>query len=70
LDPSQAAAAQQHVDECEACNRGYRLQLALRLSLRNSSLYYRTPLELKMRIRSLSQTDAEAEAARRPMLPW
>jgi hypothetical protein len=60
----------QHLDECDACIRDYRYQLALRSSLADSSLYYRTPLELKMRIRSLSQTDAEAEAARRPMLPW
>jgi anti-sigma factor RsiW len=70
LDPSAAIAVQQHIDECESCNRGYRYQLALRSRLRDSSLYYRTPLELKMRVRSLTQTEAEAEAARRPMLPW
>ena len=71
LDHAQAAAVQQHLDECEACNRGYRLYLALRSSLRNSSLYHRTPLELKMRVRSLSQTDEEREAANRPIgLPW
>jgi len=70
LAPSEAAAVRQHIDECEACNRGYRYQLALRSTLRDSSLYYRTPLELKMRVRSLSQTDAELEASKRPMLPW
>lgn len=70
LAPSEAAAVRQHIDECATCNRGYRYQLALRASLRDSSLYYRTPLELKMRIRSLSQTDAEAEASKRLMLPW
>lgn len=70
LDPSQAAGVQRHLDECEACTRDYRYHLALRSSLRDSSLYYRTPLELKMRIRSMSQTDEQAEASKRPMLPW
>ena len=70
LEPSEAAAVRQHIDECAVCNRGYSYKLALRSSLRDSSLYYRTPLELKMRIRSLSQTDAEAEASKRLMLPW
>jgi Putative zinc-finger len=70
LAPSDAAALRQHIDECAACNRGYQYKLALRSSLRDSSLYYRTPLELKMRVRSLSQTDAEAEASKRLMLPW
>lgn len=71
LEPSAAAAVQRHIDECTACHRGYRYQLALRASLRDSSLYYRTPLEFKMRIRALSQTDAEAEAAKRLIgLPW
>jgi len=68
--PSAAAAVRQHLEECAACSRSYRYLVALRSSLRDSSLYYRTPLELKMRVRSLLQTDAEAEAARRPMLPW
>ena len=70
LDPSAAAAVQHHIDECEACNRGYRYQLALRSRLRDTALYYRTPLEMKMRVRSLTQTDAEREAGKRPMLPW
>ena len=71
LDQTQAAAVQQHLEECETCNHGYRYYLALRMSLRNSSLYHRTPLELKMRVRALSQTDAEREAAKRPIgLPW
>jgi anti-sigma factor RsiW len=70
LDQAQAAAVQKHLDECEACDLGYRHYLALRSSMRNSSLYHRTPLEFKMRVRSLLQTDAEAEAANRLMLPW
>ena len=71
LDQAQAAAVQQHLDQCEPCNRGYRHYLALRSSLRSSSLYHRTPLELKMIVRSLLQTDAEAEAAKRLIgLPW
>jgi len=71
LDQAQAAAVQQHLGECTVCKRDCRYYLALRSSVRNSSLYYRTPLELKMRIRSLSQTDAEREAANRPIgLPW
>ena len=70
LDPSEAAGVRRHIDECAACNRGYRYQLELRSTLRDSSLYYRTPLELKMRVRSLTQTDAEAEASKRQMLPW
>ena len=71
LEEAQAAAVQQHLDECETCHRDYRYYVALRSSLRNSSLYRRTPLELKMRIRALSQTDAEKEAARRLIgLPW
>ena len=70
LDQAEAAALQRHFDECRDCNRAYGNNLALRSSLRDSSLYFRTPLELKMRIKAFSQTDAEAEAARRPMLPW
>lgn len=70
LEPSEVAAVQQHLDKCDACLRDYRYHLALRSSLGDSSLYYRTPLELKMRIRSMSQTDEQAEASKRPMLPW
>lgn len=71
LDEAQAAAVRQHLEECEACDRNYRLYSALRSSLRHSSFYHRTPLELKMRIRALSRTDAEKEAAKRLIgLPW
>lgn len=71
LDEARAATVRLHLDECEACNRGYRYYLAFRSLVRNSSLYHRTPLELKMRVRALSQTDAEREAANRPIgLPW
>lgn len=70
LDPSEAAAVRQHLDECDACVRDYRYHVALRSSLGDSSLYYRTPLELKMRIRSMSQTDEQAEANKHLMLPW
>ncbi|HKV33229.1 MAG TPA: zf-HC2 domain-containing protein [Pyrinomonadaceae bacterium] len=70
MGPSQAAAVQRHLDECEACRRDFRYHLALRSSLRDSSLYHRTPLELKMRIRSMSQTEEQAEASKHLMLPW
>lgn len=71
LDQAQAAALQQHLNECEPCKRGYQHYVALRSSLRDSSLYFRTPLELKMIVRSLLQTDAEADAAKRLIgLPW
>ena len=70
LDPSEAATVRQHLDECNTCTRDYRYHLALRSSMRDSSLYYRTPLELKMRIRSMSQTEEQAEASKRLMLPW
>lgn len=71
LDDAQAAAVRQHLEECDACNRYHRYFLALRSSLRNGSFYHRTPLELKMRIKSLWQTDAEKEAAKRLIgLPW
>lgn len=70
LDQAEAVTLQRHLDGCEDCNRAYHNHLALRSTLRESSLYFRTPLELKMRVRALLQTDAEAEAARRPMLPW
>jgi len=71
LDQAQAALVQQHLDECEACNRNYRYYTDVRSSIQNSSLYHRTPLELKMRVRSMSQTDAEKEAAKRLIgLPW
>jgi hypothetical protein len=70
LDPSETAAVRGHLDECDACVRDYRYHLALRSSLRDSSLYHRTPLELKMRIRSMSQTEEQAEASKRLMLPW
>src|ERR1700754_238994 len=70
LNPSEAAAVQRDLDECDACSRDYHYHLALRSSLGDSSLYYRTPLELKMRIRSISQTEEQSEASKRPMLPW
>jgi len=70
MSHAEAAAVQRHLDGCEDCNRVYHNHLALRSTLRNRSLYFRTPLELKMRVKALLQTDAEAEAARRPMLPW
>ena len=70
MSRAEAAAVQPHLDGCEDCNHAYHNHLALRSTLRESSLYFRTPLELKMRVRALLQTDAEAEAARRPMLPW
>ena len=67
---AETAALQRHLDECADCNRACNNHLALRSTMRDSSLYFRTPLELKMRVKALLQTDAEAEAARRPMLPW
>lgn len=70
LNPSEAAAVQRHLDNCDACSRDYRYQLALRSSLQDSSLYYRTPLELKMRIRAMSQTEEQSEASKHLMLPW
>ena len=53
LDLTQAAGIQQHLDECEDCQRVYQNQLTLRSTFKDNSLYYRAPQDLKKRIRSL-----------------
>ena len=58
----EATEVQRHIERCEACKVRYRTQIALRSSLQDSSLYYRAPVELKRRIRSLLQQEVEAEA--------
>ena len=53
LDLTQAADIQRHIDECDDCKLGYHNQLTLRSTFKADSLYYRAPLDLKKRIRSL-----------------
>jgi hypothetical protein len=60
LDPIQAADVEQHLEECEECNLGYRGQIALRSSLQDDSFYYRAPANLKTRITSSIKKETEA----------
>ncbi|HLA09110.1 MAG TPA: anti-sigma factor [Pyrinomonadaceae bacterium] len=50
LDPLQAADVERHIEQCENCNLLYRNQIALRSSLKDSSLYYRASEDLRKRI--------------------
>jgi anti-sigma factor RsiW len=49
------------MDECEICARDYHSQTTLRSSLKNDSLYYTAPEQLKKRIQSSLRKEAKSE---------
>ena len=65
LDLSRSLEVEQHMHECEICARNYRSQTTLRSSLKNDSLYYPAPGNLKKRIQSSLRKEARTGASPR-----
>jgi anti-sigma factor RsiW len=65
LDLVRSLEVEQHIHECEICARSYRSQTTLRSSLRNDSLYYSAPGNLKKRIQSSLRKEARTEVSPR-----
>jgi anti-sigma factor RsiW len=61
LDLARSLEVEQHMHECEICARSYRSQTTLRSSLKNDSLYYAAPEQLKKRIQSSLRKEAKSE---------
>jgi anti-sigma factor RsiW len=62
LNSLQAAEFERHINQCEDCKLGFRSEKALCSSLRDTSLYYRAPENLKKRIRySLQKEERHAK---------
>jgi anti-sigma factor RsiW len=61
LDLVRSLEVEQHIQECESCARTYRSQTTLRSSLKNNSLYYSAPKNLKKRIQSSLRKEAKSE---------
>jgi anti-sigma factor RsiW len=59
LDVVQTSEVERHLEQCEECNLVYRSQIALRSFLHDASFYYRAPADLKGRIKSSVQEEAE-----------
>ncbi len=61
-----AAEVERHIEACEDCRLGYQDQIRLRSSLKDTSLYYRAPANLKKRIQaSLPEETVAADAVSR-----
>jgi mycothiol system anti-sigma-R factor len=67
LDLVRSLEVEQHMDECEICSRNYRSQTTLRSSLKNDSLYYAAPEQLRKRIQSSLRKEAKAEVSSRAL---
>jgi len=65
LDLVRSLEVEQHIHECEICARTYRSQTMLRSSLKNDSLYYSAPENLKKRIQSSLRKEARTEVSPR-----
>lgn len=65
LDLVRGLEVEQHMHECEICQRSYRSQTTLRSSLKNDSLYYSAPENLKKRIQSSLRKEARNEVTPR-----
>lgn len=65
LDLVRSLEVEQHMHECEICARNYRSQTTLRSSLKNDSLYYPAPEQLKKRIQLSVRKEAKSEMAPR-----
>jgi mycothiol system anti-sigma-R factor len=68
LDILQATEIKRHLERCDDCNIDYGSQLTLRSCLRDASLCYRAPLDLKVRIRSSLRREADAKMGQRNSL--
>lgn len=62
LDRAHTDEVVSHIDHCEVCKIVYQSQIKLSSSLKDNSLYYRAPDNLKKRIRSSLKKEAKAEA--------
>jgi anti-sigma factor RsiW len=69
LDLVRTLEVEQHLHECEICARRYRSQKSLRSSLKNDSLYFSAPENLKKRIQSSLRKEAITEVSPR-RLSW
>ena len=61
LDLVRSLEVEQHIHGCEICARNYQSQTTLRSSLKNDSLYYAAPEQLKKRIHSSLRKEAKSE---------
>ncbi|HSE23806.1 MAG TPA: zf-HC2 domain-containing protein [Pyrinomonadaceae bacterium] len=66
LDVRETAEIERHIHECKACDSTYQKQLILRSALRDTTLYFKAPEDLKRRIHTSLQIEAKAETAHRP----
>ena len=60
LDAGRTSELERHLEQCEECNLIYRSQIALHSCLQDESFYYHAPADLKNRIASSLQKEAEA----------
>ena len=65
LDLARSLEVEQHMHECERCARTFRSQTTLRSCLKNDSLYYPAPENLKKRIKTSLLKEAGSEASPR-----
>ena len=65
LDLTRSLEFEQHMHECEICERAYRSQTMLRSSLKNDSLYYAAPGRLKKRIQLSLRNEARSKVSER-----
>lgn len=61
LDGQQTAEIERHIHECKGCGGIYRNQLTLSSALRDTTLYFKAPEDLKRRIRTSLQIEAKTE---------
>jgi anti-sigma factor RsiW len=66
LDVRQTAEVERHIHECKACDSTYQKQLILSSALRDTTLYFKAPEDLKKRIRTSLQIEAKSETAHQP----
>ena len=60
---------EKHLQECTLCSQGYKNHETLRNAIRDGSLYFKPPAELRGRIEQSLRTAAKAQASPR-VLPW
>ena len=64
LGPLETVEIEKHIEQCEDCRLGYRTQIKLRSSLKDTSLYYQAPANLKRRIRLSFQKEVKAQTTK------
>jgi len=65
LDTGQTAELERHIHECKTCDIVYRNQLTLSSALRDSTLYFAAPEDLKRRVRTSLQIEAKTKTTRK-----